>query len=135
MAGTIERSGSDYFWQDEKKPSRRNLIQSGKQLPVAGSAVAIMRQPSPLSNSAVLTLQAPHRFDDHVDAVVLAGDTVLIGPGDDCHIRNRECPDRAVATRRGDRWLVKLGLSGDFQPLQPGKRTMLGNLAITLEEA
>ena len=94
-----------------------------------------LQKPSPLSNSAVLKLQAPHRFVDHIDAVVLTGETVLIGPGVDCHIQYRACPDRAVVTRRGDQWLAKIGLSGDFQPLEPGERTMLGNLAITLEKA
>jgi len=95
----------------------------------------VLRLTSPLSNSAVLTLRAPHRFDDHIDAVVLTGDSVLIGPGDDCHIRHRDCPGRAIVTRRDDRWLAKVGLSGDFQPLAPGERTMLQDLAITLEEA
>jgi hypothetical protein len=134
-AGAIERSGADYFWQDERKPSRRELIQNGKVIPVVGSAVLTLRQPSPLSRSAVLTLRPPHRFDDHVDAVVLVGETVLIGPGGDCHIRHRDCLDRAVVTRRGDQWLAKLGLSGDFQALTAGERTTFGNLAITLEQA
>lgn len=135
MAGTIERSGEDYFWKDLQKPSRRELIQSGQRLPIAGTAVMTLQKTSPLSNSAILKLQAPHRFVDHVDAVVLAGDTVLIGPGVDCHIQYRACSDRAIVTRRGDQWLAKIGLSSDFQPLTPGERTMLGNLAITLESA
>ncbi|MDG2223747.1 MAG: hypothetical protein P8L85_20380 [Rubripirellula sp.] len=134
-AGIIERSGEDYFWIDEKKPRRPELIQSGKALPVQGSAVMTLRKPSPLSNSAVLALQAPHRFDDHIDAVVLAGDTVLIGPSDDCHITYQGIPNRVIVMRKDDRWLAKEGSSGDFQRLQPGERMMLDNLAITLEKA
>ncbi|MEM8666211.1 MAG: hypothetical protein AAGG48_01760 [Planctomycetota bacterium] len=135
MAGMIERTGEDYFWKDEKKPSRRELIQSGQVLPVDGSAEMTLQNPSPLSNSAVLRLRAPHRFVDHIDAVVLTGDTVLIGPGADCHIQHRACTERAIITRRDDRWLAKVGLSGDFQSLEPCERMMLGNLAITLEKA
>lgn len=134
-AGIIERSDEDYFWIDEQKPSRRELIRSGQVLPVQGSAVMTLRKPSPLSNSAVLALQAPHRFDDHIDAVVLAGDTILIGPSDDCHIAYQGIPNRVIVMRKGDRWLAKEGAIGDFQRLVPGERMMLENLAITLEKA
>ena len=134
-AGMIQRSGEDYFWIDEKKPRRSELIQNGKALPVQGSAVMTLRKPSPLSNSAVLALQAPHRFDDHIDAVVLAGDTVLIGPSDDCHIAYRGIPNRVIVMRKDDCWLAKEGSNGDFQRLLPGERMMLENLAITLEKA
>ena len=92
-------------------------------------------QPSPLCDSAVLTLSAPHRFDEHVDSVVFVNETLLVGPGPDCHIRCREASDRAVLTRRDDRWMVKAGLAGDFQELRPGQRTTLRSLAMTLEEA
>ncbi len=80
-------------------------------------------------------LEPPHRFDQHVDAVLLASATVLVGPGPDCHIRCRESNDRAVLIRRGNRWLAKAGLAGVPEELRPGHRTMLKTLALTLEEA
>jgi hypothetical protein len=67
--------------------------------------------------------------------VILVNETLLVGPSPDCHIRFRESTDRAVITRREDRWLAKIGLAGDFKELRPGQRTMLRTLAITLENA
>lgn len=135
LAGTIERSGADYFWSGLQGSDRRELIPSGQTLALQGSARLSLHQPSALSESAVLTLSPPHRFDQHVDAVVLANETVLIGPSPDCHIRYRESSDRAVLIRRGSQWLAKSGLAGESMPLAPGRRTMLRTLAMTLEEA
>lgn len=135
FAGTIERDGADYFWNGIRSSAGRELINGGQPLPVPGSAVATLEQPSPLSDSAVLKLSVPHRFDQHVDGVVLVNQTMLVGPGPDCHIRCRESTDRAVLTRRGGRWLAKAGLAGDFEELCPGQRTTLRSLALTLEEA
>jgi hypothetical protein len=80
-------------------------------------------------------LQAPHRFDEHVDAVVLVNETVLIGPSADCHIRHRDCSERAVLIRRGNGWIAKAGLAGESVALEPGKQTVLRTLAMTLEQA
>ncbi len=143
-AGSIERAGGDYFWNGARAAASpelttpemiaRELITSGQTLPVPGSAALTLRQPSPLCDSAVLSLSPPHRFDQHVDGVVLVNETLLVGPTPDCHIRCRESSDRAVLTRRGDRWLAKAGLAGDFEPLEPGQRITLRSLAMTLEE-
>ncbi len=135
LAGTIVRNGGDYFWTGVQGSDRRELITNGQPLAVQGSAQLTLRQPSALSESAVLTLRPPHRFDQHVDGVVLTNETVLVGPSPDCHIRCRDSSDRAVLIRRGDQWLAKSGLAGESTPLPPGSRTMLRTLAMTLEEA
>ncbi|MFK8111949.1 MAG: hypothetical protein AB8B91_07090 [Rubripirellula sp.] len=136
-AGSIERDGEDYFWRARSSPSseQRDLIRSGQSLPIAGSAVVTMSRPSALCETVVLQLKPPHRFDEHVDGVVLVNETLLVGPTQDCHIRCRESSDRAVITRRGDKWMAKAGLSGDFEELKPGRRMTLRTLAMTLEEA
>jgi hypothetical protein len=131
----IERVGGDYFWMGSQLSDRRHWISDGQPIPIRGSAVLLLSKPSPLCDSAVLTLRAPHRFEGHVDGVVLAIDSLLVGPGSDCHIRYRESLDRAVLTRRGERWLARTGLSGDFEELVPGQRTTLRSLAMTLEQA
>ena len=68
VAGTVHRDGSDYFWVDVQSPDQRVLLRSGQPLPVPGSAEVTIQQPSPLSDTATLTLKAPHRYDEHVDA-------------------------------------------------------------------
>ena len=135
QAGSIERVGGDYFWEDAQDNERRDLISNGHTLAIQGSAQLTLRQPSALCDSAVLSLKPPHRFDQHVDAVVLANETVLVGPSPDCHIRCRDSVDRAVLIRRENQWLAKAGLAGTPEKLRPGHRTMLKTLALTLEEA
>ncbi len=135
-AGMIERHGSDYFWiQVTETSEHRCLLRGETPLPVEGSARLTLNQPSPLCDSAVLKLSPPHRFDEHIDGVILVNETMLIGPSSDCHIQYPESSDRAVLTRRDDRWLAKSGLAGDFEELRPGRRTMLRSLAMTLEQA
>lgn len=133
LAGNIRRDGEDYFWSP--RAAEHELIGSGQVLPISGSASMTLRRPSPLCDSVVLELKPPHRFDQHVDGVVLVNETLLVGPTPDCHIRCRESSDRAVITRRGDKWMAKAGLSGDFEELCPGQRMTLRTLAMTLEEA
>ena len=134
-AGIIQRMGGDYFWSDARAPDQRQLISGDQPLPIPGSAAARMCQPTPLSNTATLELCPPHRFDEHVDGVVLFDGALLVGPQADCHVRCHQMTDRAVITRRGDRWLGKIGLTSDFQELPPGDRITLQSLAITLEKA
>ena len=133
LAGTIQRSGADYFWLASEQADRPQLIRSGEPLDLPGSATLSLQQPSALCDSAALTVKPPHRFDQHVDGVVLANETVLVGPSMDCHIRCRDCSDRAVLIRRGNRWIAKVGLAGESANLEPGKRVVLRTLAMTLE--
>ncbi len=150
LAGTIERSGGDYFWKPVQSPTRRDpgkrdlgkrdpakreLVVHGHALSVAGSASLMLQQPSALCDSAVLTVRPPHRFDEHVDAVVLANQTVLVGPGSECHIRCRDLVERVVLIRRDDSWMVKEGSVGETRELRVGQRVRLQTLAMTLEQA
>ena len=134
-AGIIQRRGNDYFWQGAQADDRRILIANGKPLPISGSASLTMHQTSPLSNAAIVKLRPPHRFNEHVDGVVLVEDTLLVGPQPDCQIRCHQLDDRAVLTRRGERWMGKAAATNEFEELKPGNRTMLRSLAMTLEKA
>ncbi|MEL7266030.1 MAG: hypothetical protein AAFP69_14620, partial [Planctomycetota bacterium] len=50
------------------------------------SVELMLDKPSPLSATARLSIQTRHRFEPNVDAVLLVSDSVLVGPGDACHI-------------------------------------------------
>ena len=145
LAGKVEREGGDYFWCDMYTkgciPKDRSLVTHGQVLPIAGSASVKLSQPSPLTATAVLDLSPPHRFDEHVDRVILVADTLLIGPSAECHIRCDQtkaaeigpgAPERLIMTRRGDRWLA--GPAGDLQELVVGQSTHLQSITMTLEE-
>jgi len=134
-AGWISRRGSDYFWEGRRSSDTRVLLTNGTRIPVSGSGVMTLNQPSQLSDTAVLTLNAPHRFDQHVDGVVLVRETVLVGSGDGCHLQCRDLSDRATLQLKEKQWYVRVGLSGEFHRLDPGKRLTLQSLAMTLETA
>lgn len=134
-AGVIHRKGTDYFWHSSQSDTNPVLIQSGHNLPISGSAQMTLNCPNPLSGSATLSLQNPHRFDGHVDGVVLVNNTLLIGPTSDCHIRATEFADRAVLVLRDGVWQGKLNDEDSFMTLTPGRRVSLASLVMTLEPA
>ena len=138
-AGVIDRDGADYFWQSESSTdvsdTTRQLIISTQVIPISGSAQMTLDCPSPLSSSATLSLRGQHRFDGHVDSVILVNETLLIGPSRDCHIQSIDFPDRSVLVCRAGRWQAKIDTQSDFHQLVPGKRITLQSLAMTLEEA
>ena len=135
LAGQISRQGADYFWQGQRAADQKILLTDGTQVPVDGSALMTLGKPSQLSDTAVLSLNGPHRFDQHVDGVVLVRETILVGPGSDCHLRCRDASDRVVLQLKGNQWYAKAGLLGDFQRLEVGSRVLLQSLAMTLELA
>ncbi len=135
LAGQISRRGADYFWQGKRAADQKILLADGTQIPVDGSALMTLGKPSQLSDTAVLSLNAPHRFDQHVDGVVLVRETILVGPGSDCHLRCRDASDRAILQLKDNHWYAKAGLSGDFQKLEVGCRIVIQSLAMTLELA
>ncbi|TWU01227.1 hypothetical protein [Stieleria varia] len=150
-AGRIERVDSDYFWRNNEADdlsdtgrSQSILISPKQPLPVAGSATIRLRRPSTLSRTGVLILDPPHRFDGHVDAVIFAGDTILVGPSSDHHVVTSSFPDRAVLAYRDGGWQAKPlsqpggkpGKSGPtFVELELGRRIQIQSLAMTLERA
>ena len=135
LAGQISRQGADYFWQGRSSSDSKILLIDGMPVPVQGSALMVLGKPSQLSDTVVLSLNAPHRFDQHVDGVVLVRETVLVGPGSDCHLRCREASDRAILQLKDNQWYAKAGLLGDFQRLEVGQRVVIQSLAMTLEMA
>ncbi len=145
--GAIQRQSGDYFWcpdlgaaeqidgtsQASPRPGTPTLVRFGRPLEIAGSASVMLDQPSRLSTTAVLRVAAPHRFDRHVDAVVLVDQAVLIGPGKECHLRHRESTAVTVLVYRQGVWSAKLGIEGTFSELVVGRAMTLGSVAMTLE--
>ncbi|OYP31716.1 hypothetical protein CGZ80_20700 [Rhodopirellula sp. MGV] len=155
--GTLIRHGGDYFWSPSVSdgnnsgprsmaPPKRQLLVDGSRFPISGSATMLLRKPSVLSASAVLELQPPHRFDGHVDHILIAAQTLLIGPTEANHIRCSGMDVSAVLVIRDGRWKAKLNRSSntsrflasetarEFVDLIPGQRQSLGPLDMMLEE-
>ncbi|TWU23959.1 hypothetical protein Pla52o_18820 [Novipirellula galeiformis] len=134
-AGVITRQEDRYFWNSAEKPESAVPLQPGHPLPITSSATLVFRQPSPLSGSGVLTLQPPHRFDGHVDGIIFAADTLLIGPTADCHVQLYGLQQKVVMTRRADQWLAKVLGTAELAKLPIGTRVAMGEIEMTLENA
>lgn len=134
LAGQLTRNGEDYFWQPPDS-AHRDLLISGKALPIDSSARLVFRRPSTLSTTAVVQLKSAHRFDDHIDHCLLCGDTVLIGPTADNHIVTSNFPDRVVLVFRDGVWKSKRETDGPLETLDLNCRVQLQSLAMTLEKA
>ncbi len=96
-----------------------------------------LQSPNPLSNSAVLALQAPHRFADHVDGIILADKTIIIGPDSAAHIQARTADQQIVLVQRDEGWSAKVSTDANFTSFSEtsGGRLKFGLLAMTLEKA
>lgn len=126
-AGTIRRVGDDYYWHAAGTDSRSGQWCDPKE-PISelGSADLRLSKPSPLCNTAVITLKPPHRFGNHVDAVVLVQDTLLIGPSADCHLRCRSLSSTLVLLHRGGEWFAKTGFAATSVAITVGSTIKLG---------
>ena len=110
QAGEIVRSENDYLWHCREMPA--SLLVPGQVVPVAGSAQLQIHVPSSLSQTAVLTLQPPHRFDDHIDRMLLVDQTILIGPEASNHIRCRQLEQSFLLVYRNSHWKLRQRPSG-----------------------
>lgn len=145
-AGVILRRDGDYFWRAVGcSDGDQSMLVSGGVVPIDGSARLNLHRVSPLSRSAVLTLDPPHRFGGHIDRVVLVDQTVLIGPSPGDHIRCTSIETSAVIFVRDGVWRAKLksfapgaetrrAESSEPVELIPGQRVSLGELDMMLEK-
>jgi hypothetical protein len=131
-AGTVRRTGDDYYWYpadaDSSTHSGAGHWCNPKE-PIAGLGSADLRlsKPSPLCNTAVMTLKPPHRFGDHVDAVLLVQDTCLVGPSADCHVRCRSLSSTLILLHRDGDWFAKQGFGAKSVAIPVGSTMKLGN--------
>ncbi len=137
-AGELVRDEVDYWW--EPVVGDPMFLGDEDTVPVPGSAKLLFRRPSRLTATGLLTLAAPHRFADHFDAVLLVDQTILIGPGSDCHIQTDQMESTAVIVRRQDGWEIKTVGSQSGERIEAGKRLLFAQeksqpLAIMLDVA
>ncbi len=130
-AGWIHRDRGEYLWHEAGKDPL--WMRQTSVVPVSGGVKLRLERPSPLSQSATLRLESKHRFAKQVDAIVLVHDTVIIGPGNDCHVRCRGLTQRSVLVDKAGNWRIKLGKS-PAQQLQLGQRFQADEMSLMLAE-
>jgi len=132
-AGAIEWAEEEYYWIDSA--GGRDWLRDGEPLPVDGPARLLFGRPSPLCGSAVLRAVPPYRLAGHVDGVLLYRDTLLIGPGDGCHVRCPHAGSAVVVTRKSGRWMARGTSDGTPVELVAGQRVHVADVGMTLQRA
>ncbi len=136
----LEKSGDDCWLRNEPISSDFEstaiAIANHTLLPIETGHLQAPKirldRPSPLSGTLVLRLDPPHRFAAPVDAVLIAGATILIGSSQSDHIRvARMTTSGIVLFKRGPQWMLK-GSNGVSQPLVRGQQVEVDDVVMTL---
>lgn len=141
---TLSRSG-DQFWSCPNLGSETvsagasyplisgEVIATGTQEAVSGSGLPRLRlhKPSPLSQTAVLTLDPPHRFVAPVDAILLFDKMILIGPDPSNHIRVSRMTESLIMIKRANDWTIRQKDSS-ARMMTDGERIEIGDLVMTI---
>lgn len=92
---------------DQRRIEQPVVLKSG-QIFRMGELVAMKyRKPHPFSGTAVLEFESRHRTFPWSDAVLLAGDTIVMGPEQRNHIVCPKWTEEVVLFRRLGRWYCK----------------------------
>lgn len=111
---TLQRVEDEYWLDHEDSGVHARAVPWGEPISLSHREPAThaepqlrLHKPSPLSRTAVVTLDPPHRFVSPVDAVLLVDATVLIGQARHHHIRTPQyCGESLVLSKRDDQWRI-----------------------------
>ena len=115
QAAVIRRVESDYLLQPLQPVTRLNGVHVDRAQLLAGNDVIqfgqrmllYFRKPNPLSATARLELPGHGRFQPHVDAVLLLGDSCILGPSPGSHVICPEWRSELLLIRRGKGWVFR----------------------------
>lgn len=130
-------------WLEPRGPARVNgqLIQEetrlrgGDRIQLGDDVELNCQVPSPLSNTATMSIVSGHRTVDGLDGWVLFDQTCLIGPGEQAHIRCRLWEETIVLFERHRHlwWRVHRGDSQP-QPVRAGEILGAGDWRLRVED-
>ena len=120
---------------DERRIDQPVVLNSGQVFRM-GQLVAIKyRKPHPFSATAVLEFESRHRTFPWSDAVLLAGDTIVMGPQQRNHIVCPKWSEDVVLFRRLGKWYCKSKTKIQIDGVaSTPDRALLGNSHIESQE-
>lgn len=147
-ASAIRRSGEDHLLQplqsvsvNNVKIERATLLKDGDLLSLGQRVSMRYVKPNRLSATARLEILSRNRWQPSVDAVLLLGDSCILGPSSAAHILCPFWTNDVVLFRNRDQWMCRssqpLEVDGketkDAIPLIRGKRIRGTDFSMTLE--
>ena len=145
----IRREGEDYVIQplavvciNGQPIVKAQPISDGDIIGLGASVQLRFRKPHPLSNTALLEVISGQRFQPAVDAIILMGETCLLGPHSSNHVSCAHWDDKLVLSRAdsgrlrfraGQRVAIDGQDVGDKGEIAWGSRMSGTNFAISFE--
>ncbi|HEY5315994.1 MAG TPA: FHA domain-containing protein [Pirellulales bacterium] len=119
------------------------LLADRATIQLGASVRLAFRRPHPYSNSACLAIASQHRTSPSCDGVLLAGDSLVLGPGPRAHIQCPAGSGEILLYRQQSQWFCRaaapLEIDGQAAtgggPLGRSSRVVSPDFSFTLEEA
>ncbi|MGQ9592802.1 MAG: hypothetical protein ACUVYA_21190, partial [Planctomycetota bacterium] len=146
----IVRADEDYFVVSMEnpvlvggKPTRRKLLASEDAIDFGPRSRIVFRLPTPLSATAVLSLQRGQRIHGDVRNVILLKDHLVLGPRGKSHVEIGPKSERIVLSRepRGlvcraqEEILLGTAAAGREALVPPGVRVQVGEVTFTVTDS
>jgi hypothetical protein len=107
----IRRDGEGYLIDplrsvrlDGRPIERATTLADGNLIQLGESIRLRFRRPHALSRTARLEFVSHHRTQPSADAILLAAESCVLGPGANCHVVCRDWPHDVVLYRQADGW-------------------------------
>lgn len=116
QAAVIRRLGTDYLLQPLQATrlggqaiDRPQLLRDCALIELGNSVKIRFRRPNALSGTARLEMASIHRWQPHVDAVVLFADCCIAGPRVGSHIECSQWKSEALLVQKSGQWQMRTG--------------------------
>lgn len=83
------------------------LLVNNRTFEMGGSVSLHYSRPHPWSNSAVISFESRNRTHPWSDGVLIAGDTIILGPGSQTHVRCPRWEHEVILVRREGQWFCR----------------------------
>lgn len=92
----------------DRKPVKYPLVLNDNHTFVMGDSVSLRySQPHPWSTTAVINFESGNRTFPWSDAVIIAGNTIVLGPNSQSHIRCSRWEHQVILLRREEQWFCR----------------------------
>jgi hypothetical protein len=126
---------------DSKPVQEPVLLADGQEIALGDAVKMVFRKPHVLSSSARLEITSGHRTLPHADAVILMGESCVLGPKWQNHVVCREWTADVVLYRSDDRVMCRAMESVEIDgklhdgrgPVRPGSHVVGGDFSFSLE--
>jgi hypothetical protein len=126
---------------DGKPVTGPTLLSDGQEIALGGAVKLRFRKPHVLSSSARLEVLSGHRTLPHADAIILMGESCVLGPRWQSHVICRDWAGEVVLYRSEDRIMCRanesLEIDGRLQEsravVRPGSHVVGSDFSFTIE--